>query len=470
MIQTQRLSKAIASGFGFEILQKIIPFLMISIARTRLGLENFGYAIFCLSVIESLIPWVVAGYNHAASVDINKKSFQIASIAQTVSNTQALKLMHSAILLLGLLTFTTTGWATNYHPTFFILIAVCLISTAFESHWLLVATQRVAWAHSLNGFSRFLCLILTFFLVNGAEDIHLLIFLWISPSILIHITTALWSIYTYGFKPPQVPSLPSFFTKATPYFWIIPLMTLLERVDVLCIEPLLGAEMSGLYGGPGRITHSLLQTLAAVGSAFFAEMLQVHSKKSLTQHLSLSLWFIALIIFPILIGTPFIASPLLKATIGENHPLAAQLFCFFNLGLLPSILIQVFGLQVLITRGEPQKFTKGLFLGIFSFFICLCISSIHWSVYNIFLSACIGKTVAAVHLYKQSLTHLDGPVYHDAIKVIPGCLLMGVILMAAKQSIPWWGLIGLGAACFMTIQLFVFKKQFIQLKSYNDSK
>jgi O-antigen/teichoic acid export membrane protein len=147
--------------------------------------------------------------------------------------------------------------------------------------------------------------------------------------------------------------------KSTPYALVIVFTTLLDRIDLFLVERWFGLEAAGVYAGPAKIIQSITLLVIGIAVPIYAELLKVDDKEDLSKHIGLSLWITTTIVSPIIFGIPFIEHDVLGIVFTDLPSSADGLLTIQSLGLIGSILIVVFGFQLLMSKSKPWAIISG---------------------------------------------------------------------------------------------------------------
>src|SRR5689334_15449454 len=104
-MQKKRLSIAVLSGLTVETLNRLAPLIVMYVAQKRLGMQGFGYALFGVSVIEIIIPFITFGYNHYGMIKLGELQDNQREARTLISNIFYLRFLHFVLSSIFLLTF-----------------------------------------------------------------------------------------------------------------------------------------------------------------------------------------------------------------------------------------------------------------------------------------------------------------------------------------------------------------------------
>ena len=353
-INHRRISLSIASGLLLEIINKISPILILYHAQKSLGLADFGWAQFQLALFEVVQPFVTYGFPNFALAAVAEDKDQSPAVSQGLfSHILVLKVFNALLVSIFFLESHNFGAATAADRYSFDILLVVMAACIFDTFWLCVARHKLATMSLISGVLRIAALLLILTLVESPSDKRLFVFLSLLPNSLICLLTGLYAYKTLSFSRIAWSKLREIMMKATPFALTILVLTLIDRIDIFLIERWFGLETAGIYSGPARVIQSLAMVTTAIALPFYAEILKVKDRDSLYKHVALSLWFLSALIAPIIFGIPFIEGDVIRILFSHLPVAGHYLLSLLSVSMIGSILVSVFGLQILMARSRP---------------------------------------------------------------------------------------------------------------------
>ncbi len=432
MIHKKRLSLAVSTGIAIETVNKIAPLIILHLAKKRLGLEMFGFALFGISFIEMVVPFVSYGYSHLGSLQIAEQLKQRARIPEIINNIIALRIIHSLVV------FALFWLLFVYYPPYwqyrslYLALSFILFSTAIETIWVHVATQEVTLVNLAIGVGRFFSLGCIFLFIGSAEDAILFAVLNLFSNALINLLTFINTRRHYSWTRPNWPMMKLTFRHAHIFALISFLMVYFERIDVMIVEKYLGLTNAALYAGPARIGHSLYQVANAIVIAFFSEMIVQPDKDGLTKHLQLGLWALMVFMAPIVAGVWFVDHTVLQFIFGVEYVEVSPILGMIVSSTFLAVLIAALGLQILVVKQKTKALLMSLLWGA-GLGTCLAIRLVGpWGIYGVSLGLIVGKALTLILIIKESKPFLHKfPIKEISLTLLPA-LLMAALLYLLK--------------------------------------
>ncbi len=358
-INHRRLSISIGAGLLLEVINKISPLLILHHAQKTLGLPDFGWAQYQLALFEVVQPFVTYGFASYALAEASSKDNAESELQKLFTHILILKLINAALVSLFYIMshqFESHSRADQY--SFDILFLVMIASIA-DSFWICIARHKLATMSLVSGLLRLLSLFLILGFIETADDRHLFVLLSLLPNTAISVATGIYSFRLLSLSRIFLSNLVDILRKSTPFALIVLLITMLDRIDIFFVERWFGLEVAGIYSGPAKVSQSLSMIISSLALPFYAEILRIQEPKVLLKHVALSLWCLSALVSPIIFGLPFIQEELVE-TLFTNLPQSAhQLVSLLSVGMVGTVLLSVFGLQILMSKSRPWPIIWG---------------------------------------------------------------------------------------------------------------
>ena len=347
-MQRARILKTLGGSFGAEVVNKLLPLMILHVVIQRIGPDNYGYAQFGWNLVDSGVPLVVAGYAYLATVELGQCRGDQQRTREILSEVTVLKMAHAAFALVGLM--LTLVLTTSYHHYIPVTVplSLVLLTSALDMSYVHVGTGKVLALSVIIIAVKLLGLALIPMLVHGPADRTLFALLYFGSNGVIGIANFVYNVRRFPLLMPARAALKRRFLAALPFAVTVALTMGLDRYDGFVIEHLFGEEGVGLYGGTVRIVQAIGSVVTAIGMVFFAEVVTTKDAESLTRHVNLGLWAILALILPMAVGSWFVGGPLLAAVLRPEYATQQSVFALLVCGLLFQGLVANYGMQVLM--------------------------------------------------------------------------------------------------------------------------
>ena len=452
MIAKKRLSLTLAAGISVEILNKIVPLIILHFAQSRLGLAAFGYAQFGLAAMEMAIPFITFGYNNYGAIQVGQHRDDPAYISSLMSNIITLKLLH-ALVIFGMLIYMAAyvpGY-TEYLPLF-LSLGFVLFFAAGETLWVQMGIQRMALAGLFTGIARFTSLGLILLMISRPQDAILYAALTLGSNAMICLMTMTYCFAKFRLTRPRLRDMKTIAAGSLMFAIVSILITFLDRFDILLAEKFFGSDGAGLYAGAARLNHSFLQIVNVIVISFFSEMVAIKDEKALARHLRLGVGLVMFAIVPTIVGTWYIGADLLQLIMGASEFRAMNpTLCLLLISTLAESFVLIFGFQILLLHGKARRMVLGMLLGALCALAAATALAKTNGLLGIAAGALLGKGVAATVITVLALPFMS----HFPLGEIAKALLAGLIMFVALLLLPadhrWVSVFG-AAAIYLLAQ------------------
>lgn len=189
---------------GLQVLNYLLPFLLIPILIRRLGLDVFGVWALAMALVSVLRTIVAYGFDLTAARDIAQRpddSQQTGELLSSIVLTRLLLLAVPGMLLV--IVAPASGLPGITAPLILLSIAT-LIGDAIAPVWLFHGRSDLPLANALRIASRIVLLVLTVLLVQGPGDLLLVPTLEAATSLLYGLVALLITASRYGVDAARV--------------------------------------------------------------------------------------------------------------------------------------------------------------------------------------------------------------------------------------------------------------------------
>jgi O-antigen/teichoic acid export membrane protein len=362
-MQLSRIVRGLAGGFFAEIVNKLVPLLILRFVVQKIGVDGYGVAQFSYWLIDVAVAFVVFGYTNIASVEIGQARDEPARVGRIISEVMALKVVHALIALAALLGLTWSLPSYAEYRTVVTALSFVLLTSAIDLSFVHIGTSRMLSLSVLTISVKILSLVAILLCVRGPEDLMTFALLYFGANGLTALANFLFNVRRYPLAWPDREALTQRFKASLPFAATAFLMLALDRYDIFVVEAFRGTTGSGLYGGPLRIVQALGNVLSSIGMVFFSEVVATKDKASLTRHVSLACWAMFALLLPLLAGSLLTADGVLGLILGSDFRGNGTVLTILFAGLFGQCLITVFGSSVLLFHRRVKALNLTLALG-----------------------------------------------------------------------------------------------------------
>ena len=334
-----------------------------------LPLASFGSVQFAVSYVDIFLPLIAFGYSAYASISIGNPSTSLLSPGRVVSTVTLLKLIHALFVFTAACAVMMLPRYDSYRGLI-LSLSYLFLSTVIETDYVHTGTQTLAIRNVFSVVSKIFCLAGVLILVRGPADYMYYGILSMLPNFLVSLLSLRFSLKKIPWERPQLADLGPVFKLAVPFGITNLLAFTLERFDVFFVEAFGGSFAVGLYVGPLRIVQSIATITAMVTSIFFSELVRIDDEPRFSKHVEFSALTTMVILAPIAVGAWFVGGDLLAtlftATFEGKSEMPGYVLAILALGILATVGINTFGMQVLWLRKSMHKMNKIYVVGLAS--------------------------------------------------------------------------------------------------------
>ncbi len=346
-MQLSRIVRSLAGGFFAEIVNKLVPLLILRYVVREIGIEGFGLAQFGYWLIDVAIAFVVFGYTSLAAIELGQNQGKPDEQARIISEVLGLKCLHAVLATACLLAFVWTVPSYTEYKTVVTALSFILLTSALDMSFVHIGTSRMLSLSVLTILVKLLSLGSILLWVKGPDDLLTFALLYFGANGVISASNFLLNVRRFRLVRPEAAALRRRFKASLPYAVTGCLSLALDRYDVFVVERFLGAAGSGLYGGPVRVAQALSNVIGSIGMVFFSEVVATKDKESLTRHVSLAIWALFALLMPVVAGSLVTGEGIVTLLLGPDFQGNGRVLSVLLTGLLGQTLVNVFGLSVL---------------------------------------------------------------------------------------------------------------------------
>lgn len=435
MMNKKRITTSLLLTFLVEVINKLAPFFVLYLAKTRLGTERFGYSQFAINLMETAIPFVVFSYVIVGSKEVNRLRDDPVKLGSMLSSMIMLRSLH-AFMTIAALAFIC-GYFPQYQPYFklVLILSFVLVANAFEMTHVLIATQRFHFVNLSLGLTKIFSLYLIYRAVHSPEDADLYAILSLGTNAIVCFISMVIALRYVRLYPPQWVFILDLFRKGS-YLAVIYIgLNLLDRYDVFLVERFSGTVGAALYIGPARISQSLHGIIASGSLIFLSELIGLNSRDKITAHVGVSVLFGSIFLIPVCVGIWFVDKAVITFIFGDDYASTARLLSLLVLAAGAQGFLTIFGFQVLALKDEIRKFGTFIFMGLFVGIVSACVLVPYCGLYGVAMAALGAKLLSAILVTREAQKFLGEFHWRWIMKPIFAAICMGLVLFFLNPNL-----------------------------------
>jgi O-antigen/teichoic acid export membrane protein len=359
-MQYRRIGTSLAAAAVAEVFNKLIPFLLLSLAMRRLGVEGFGRSQYLLWLIDLSTMAVILGYHQYGAIALGRSLADPARTGRTLTALLSIKVLNALLMASGLFIWTIFRSDSGLEPIAWFAVAVALFFSTIDMYFGQVAQARLASFSLANIAAKITGLILVTVFVHQPEDAGLFALCVIASNALVSSVSVWVVLRNVRLARPSAAEWWSHVRAGLAYAPGFVLLIAVERFDLYFVERWCDASAIGYYAAALRVVQAALPLVFMVGNIFLAEMVQLTDREKLESHLNAGLQILLGLIGPvagICVVDPYLV---LRLIYGTATPEMAGLLQVLSLNLVFHAIFYGFGVQLLPLLQRVRRVNQGL--------------------------------------------------------------------------------------------------------------
>ncbi len=361
-----RIFKNFAALSAVQVVNYLVPLLVVPLVLRVIGIERFGVVAFMQSVAMILAGICDYGYNIAATrrISIHREhKNELSSIVSLVLSTKLLLFAMAGLLMLGVhhLFPQRFGDASMLAAAMAIVLGNVLLP-----QWFFLGMEQMRYLTYLNTAAKILYLILIVLLLRQPEDAYLVLLLFGLSNMLFALIALglIKKMFGISFHAVPLKGLRNELITGKPLFVSTLSTTSILNSNTFILGLFVQGATLGYFGVAEKIVLAMIQLLSTFSQATFPAVCSLTSRADANKaikHFMKRHHLIFISITPLIIGSAMLlATPITTLMIGEAAPEAAF---YLRLLLLVPLLI-MFNIppsQVLLAFGFNRTY-QNIFL------------------------------------------------------------------------------------------------------------
>jgi len=447
------------TGAISETVNKIAPLLVLYLGQATLPVTSFGSVQFAVSYIDIFLPFIAFGYGAYASIAIANPAGSALSPGRIMSTVTLLKLLHAVVIVAIALAVMMLPRYDAYRGLI-LSLGYLFVSSIIETDYVHSGTQSLAIRNIFSVISKLLCLGGVLILVRGPADYMYYGILSMLPNLLVALLSLRFSIKKIGWERPRTADLKPVFLGALPFGITNMLAFTLERFDVFFVEAFGGSAAVGLYVGPLRIVQSIATITAMVTSIFFSELVRIDDERRFSKHIEFSALLSMILLMPIAVGAFFVGGDLLAtlfaATFANHSVMPGYVMALLSIGILATVGINTFGMQVLWLRNAMTRMNKIYAIGLISGCLLATWLGGLWGSIGVAAALAASKLTVATGCYLAARPFIPSFSWGFLARIALAAGAMAAVLFILGPDHLVWTKIMIGAVTYVCMAVLLF--------------
>jgi len=359
LLARRRIGTAILSGLVTEVVNKIVPFLVLHLAMSRVGVESFGYGQYILTLVDFANLAVILGYQNYAAVALARFSDNPAKMGAALTTFLLIKISHALVVSLCLFSPLV---ALPEHSAWILVIGA--ISSSLDLSPLLMVEKRLVLLNHAAIVGKLLNLCGMWWFVHTPDDGSLVPLFAVMANSVVSLFSLVAGLRSCPPRRTNFTQMRQFATQSWPFIGPIVLFLLLDRMDILILERLFGMAEMGRYASSCRLVQSAMPFVIMISNVFYSETLGQSSVEANRKHFSLAVEAVVLLTVCLAAAIFLFADVIYALIYGTADVEAISVLRTLSTLVIAHGIYLVCVQQVLYVNGLTRYVSAALFVGI----------------------------------------------------------------------------------------------------------
>lgn len=362
----QRLSDNFISLLILQVINYLLPLLLIPYLIRILGIESFGIYSYILAIVMYGVKMSDYGFELSATYHISLHRDNQTKINEIFSSVLSIKFLIALAYLLVISTLIFFIDKLYLYKEFIFLAFGVLFGHLMFPVWLFQGMERMRYIMYLNGLSKLLFFISVFLFVKNESDLYLLLILNSISTLIMGFVALYVAIKNFNINFAfQAGEKLVFYLKDSWYIFTSKFaVEFYTTANIIILGFFVSPLIMGYYAVSVKIIHaigSLLEPLTRTLYPYLVNLYQNSNENFLLRNKQLA-GIIFLIMLPVSLGVGYWSELILELITGEEvASLNVEILQVFSL----SLIVYLYGSQftnMLVTIKKKKVLTQILFL------------------------------------------------------------------------------------------------------------
>jgi len=381
--QTEEKKRLLSNFFSlsaFQIVNYILPLIVVPYLFTTLGADKFGRIAFAQAVVIYFGLFVNYGFNISATKEISIHRNDTKKVSEIYSSVTTIKVIFSLIAfgVFTLMVFSIDRFAEDWELYLFTFGTI--IESILFPIWFFQGMERMKYITVIYTISKIIVTVMIFIVIKNSDDYLLVPFLYFIGSISSGILSmyVLLKLFRVNFRFPPFDQIIFQLQDGWHLFISDVSVNMYRNANVLILGLMSGTLYVGYYALAEKVIKALQSLMEPVSGALYPYI----AKKSTNQSLQKSLIDIFKIAkyYSVILGTVFLLillfTPYIVYVLGGSHIENVILdMRILSIVIFFGGLNYLFGIIGLISLGYKKYFMMSvLFAGMLNVLLCFLFS------------------------------------------------------------------------------------------------
>ena len=272
----KRLFENIFSQGTLQIVNYVIPLIVLPYQVRVIGVEKYGLLAFAMSLITYFSIFVDFGFYMSATRDVSKNRHNTNSVSNVFNSVMIAKfllMLISFIILLVLIAFVPIfrkDWLV------FILSFTFLVGNTIYPTWFFVGQERAKYITILSVIAKLIFLVLLFVFVRKQSDYILIPLLNGLGTVIAGVTGLVYAIRKFDLKlyVPRFSTICKHYKESSQFFFASVAAAIYSNTNVFCLGLLSSNLVVGYYSAAEKVLNAIFGLRFPVDISLFPYMVK----------------------------------------------------------------------------------------------------------------------------------------------------------------------------------------------------
>lgn len=368
MSKQKSLKKNIILNIILTASNFVFPLITYSYTARILTPVGTGKVAFVNSVLSyfsyiAILGIPIYGLRECSKMRDNKEEFSLI-----VKELMIINIVSTIVAYILLILFVVLVPKLYSYKNLFLIMGIYILMNTIGLEWVYKSLEEYAYITIRSLIFKSISVVLTFFLINDTDDYLLYGFLtvftisanYLCNFINVHKHISLKSTRKCQLKRHLKPIIILFASTI--------IIQIYAEFDIVMIGFIRTENEVGLYSTALKIKNIVLSVSTAITSIMIPRIsyfFEYHKREEIKSLLLISIRLSCLLALPLAVYIFFFSQNILIFLCGSDYLNATYILKILMLSIIPLIITNIFGNQILIPFGMEKRYTQSVFIGLF---------------------------------------------------------------------------------------------------------
>lgn len=367
MVQNKSIKKNIAMSTLLTTANFVFPLITYSYVARVLTPVGTGKVAFVQAILQYFSYISIGGIPSYGRRECAKIRDDKRKLSHLVQELLLINLVLVVVAYAALFTSVTLVSKFQQYRSLFVIMSMSIMLEAIGVEWLYQALEEYSYITIRSLVCKCVYVLLVFLLIKSEKDYLWYGFLSIFASSASFIFNFVNLKKYISFKKTESYNFKQHFKPIWTFFFVFIVITIYSSFDIAMIGFISTETEVGLYSSALKIKSILLSLSTAVTSVLVPRMAYYFQNREIEQARKLvinSMRISMLLALPLSVYVYLFADNILLFVCGSDYIMAKNTLRVLMLCIIPLILTNLFGNQILIPNGQERRYSQSVFVGL----------------------------------------------------------------------------------------------------------